>query len=400
MKGNFKFGMGLLLVVILTIALIQASQKEPINWSKTFNPKDKIPFGTYVVKHELKHIFDKNQQIHPIQSSIYSYLEDSINNHTAKDLIYIGRNFRPGKTSISALLSFVKNGNNALVSTSSFQRLLMDTLKISMTRFSYLQAGKTYAPDSFRYVLPAGNFTVKYDKIVGHHFFNKLDSSTTTILGYWKRDELSLPNFIKVTFGSGSFYLQLTPGVFSNYYMLDKDTYAIAYASLLHLKGKYILWKDSYANDVQSRTPLRYILRQPALRAAWYLLLVTLLLFLIFKSKREQAAVPILTPEENLSVAFAETIGSLYYENGSPGNMIVKKINYFLYYLKKNYRLQNTNIEERYFRKQMVHLLKLSEEEIDMFFDQLMYYKELKETNIKDLKKVQNLIEDFKSKIQ
>src|SRR5699024_5387670 len=103
MKGT-KFGIIILGIVIILIALIQAGQKTPIDWEKTYNPHDKIPFGTYVIQEELKSVFPKNISIEDIDQSLYQYLSDSIAQQApCRDLFFIGSQFHPGKTAMDAL---------------------------------------------------------------------------------------------------------------------------------------------------------------------------------------------------------------------------------------------------------------------------------------------------------
>jgi len=401
MKGNFKLGLGILAVVVVLIALIQASQKQPINWQRTYNPEDKIPFGTYVIRHELKNIFPEKKSLKPINQSLYQYFEEHADSaQKQEELIFIGNYFNPGKAALGSLLHFVSQGNTLFVAAEAMPDKLADTLGLQTTAFNIYQAGIGYKNDTVYYTLAANQLSAQYTKSKYQNFFSQMKDSATTILGYLKRGRVKVPNFIKVKFGKGLIYCQLTPEVYSNYAMLNQSTYLIAYQSIRHLQGKNLLWFDGQYDVKAARTPLRFILSRPALRAGWYLLLVTLLLYLIFKGKREQKAIPIVKPEENLSVAFAETIGALYYENGHPGSMTTKKINYFLYDLKKKYRLDEGSPDNPNFRKQAANRLHLSPEEINDFFDQLVYYQKHTHPDLNDLKTVQNIIEDFKQKIQ
>ena len=50
---------------------------------------------------------------------------------------------------------------------------------------------------------------------------------------------------------------------------------------------------------------------QPALRITWRLMLLGLLLYLIFKGKREQRIIPIIKKPENTTVEFAQSISSV-----------------------------------------------------------------------------------------
>ncbi len=94
----------------------------------------------------------------------------------------------------------------------------------------------------------------------------------------------------------------------------------------LILNNEIIFWdtkSNTAYNEVNS--PLRFILSEPSLRSAWRLGIVGLLLFVLFMAKRRQRIVPVKTALTNTSVAFAKTIGNLYYQEGQPKDLIVKK---------------------------------------------------------------------------
>src|SRR5699024_6516020 len=97
MRGNRKLGLILLGVVMVVIAVIQAGQKEPVNWRKTYNPKDKIPFGTYVVRQELQHLFPENEDLEEVNRSLYSFFTDSTEYRDLdRELFFVGDYFDPG----------------------------------------------------------------------------------------------------------------------------------------------------------------------------------------------------------------------------------------------------------------------------------------------------------------
>ena len=93
---------------------------------------------------------------------------------------------------------------------------------------------------------------------------------------------------------------------------------------------------------------MRFILNQPALKWSYYLLVVGLLLFVIFKAKREQRIIPIIKPLENSSVEFAKTVGSLYYQHRDYANLNHKKITYFLTYIRNRYYINTTVLDENF----------------------------------------------------
>ncbi len=399
MRGNRKLGLILLGVVMVVIAVIQAGQKEPVNWRKTYNPKDKIPFGTYVVRQELQHLFPENEDLEEVNRSLYSFFTDSTENRDlGEEFFFVGDYFDPGMAALQKLMDYVSSGNTAFLATTFIPDSLAHRLNLSIAEFESYEVDGDYAYETPVYALTGDTLPVEYDRPHPAFFFDTLDS-TSTILGNLVYKDRRFPNFVKVSLGKGNFYIQLDPDVYANYYMLKKENYKLAHNSLQHLKGTHLLWYDGQYNTAVERTPLRVILGHPALRWAWYILLLTLLLYLIFKSRREQGAVPIVEPEKNQSVAFAKTIGSLYYENGSPGDMLKKKIRYFHYTFKREFHLGRLAFEDPEWRRQVSLRLGIPEDEISTFFRQLETYRE-RGSGAGDLIKIQDLIEDFKQKIK
>src|SRR5690606_21049384 len=124
------------------------------------------------------------------------------------------------------------------------------------------------------------------------------------------------------------------------YQLLKKDNQKYAAAILSYLPDEPIFYDyhEKVGQELGS-SPLRFILSKPALRAAWYLGLISLVLFMIFNAKRKQRIVKVIKPLENTTVAFTKTIGNLYYETKDHNNLIDKKITYFLEYIRRVYYL-------------------------------------------------------------
>jgi hypothetical protein len=398
MKSGYKLGVFSIVVVLLLIALIQAAQKTPLDWNPTYNPNDKIPFGTYVLYHDLKTIFPENKQVTGLEESVYTYFDrEKPTDRTG--FLFVGSEFEVGKVAINKLLQFAYSGHDLFISAKYLPDELLDTLKITVTNFSNHKAGVDYKNDSSFFSSGREGQAVYLDKIADPMVFSSL-TMHCRILGYFQRGGVSVPNFVEVRFGRGKILLHLGPKLFTNYYLLKEPSYELAIAALHQMDGKRILWYDGQFARNRERSPLRFILSQPALKWAWYILLFALLAFLIFKSKREQKAIPIIDPEPNLSVAFAETIGSLYYENGTPGNMVRKKIEYFLFELRRRFHLNTEDLAD----KKLVYLLSqrvgMHETEVSAFLNILTDFKSRESHSEQDLKYLNNLIEQFKQKFK
>jgi hypothetical protein len=102
---------------------------------------------------------------------------------------------------------------------------------------------------------------------------------------------------------------------------------------------------------VESGSTLRYITSQPALKWAWYLFLIGMVIFMIFNAKRRQRVIPIIKPLPNTTVDFTKTIGNLYYQEGNHQNLIDKKIIYFLERVRNEYLIDTAVLDENFIKK-------------------------------------------------
>jgi hypothetical protein len=90
---------------------------------------------------------------------------------------------------------------------------------------------------------------------------------------------------------------------------------------------------------MEATTPLRFILSNEPLRWAYYLAILSILLFMIFEAKRKQRIIPIIKPLANTTLEFISTIANLYLQKKDYKNIAEKKIVYFLDSIKTNYLL-------------------------------------------------------------
>jgi hypothetical protein len=129
------------------------------------------------------------------------------------------------------------------------------------------------------------------------------------------------PAFVEVSVGRGKLYISSTPLLYTNYFLNQDDFFRMAGEQFAHLPPANILFDEvkRFNNNFPgntpksdlSKSPLSFILSQPALAWAWYLVLVGVLLFVIFGAKRKQRIIPITKPNLNTTLAYAKTLGSL-----------------------------------------------------------------------------------------
>ncbi|WP_447636445.1 DUF4350 domain-containing protein [Flavobacterium microcysteis] len=354
MNKTIKIYIVFLVLLLVGIVYIDVSRPKPINWSLTYGIKDKTPFGMYVLNEEAPALF--GQKVNRITQTAYEYFEpkydyDSlVNTYTIRGTILsISDQYLIDDESTQELLYFAQHGNKVFISSKSFPQKLMDSLKFNYSS-KFLGLGK----DSIFTMLANPHLgNKKYDISVGagNSYFEKIDTLSTTVLGYHGNTKEKLVNFIKVPYGKGEFYLHTQPTVFTNYHLLKGNNSEYAAKTLSYTDGEIFWLLKNQTGEIVSNSPMRYILSQPALKTAWYIFLLGMLTFFIFNAKRKQRIVPIIKPLENTTVDFTKTIGNLYFQEGNHDNIIEKKIIYFLEKIRTDYLLDTTVLDENFEKK-------------------------------------------------
>jgi hypothetical protein len=395
MSRTLKIYVALLALLFIGIIAIEFSTPPPVNWQKTYNETQKTPYGTFIFYEELTNIFPESK-VQDIKVTPYQYFDDY---YTWEDSTYLTTGTymvideypNIDTSSAQELLDFASHGNNIFISSNNFPDRLLDSLGFD-TKNEYSFKGKA----EFTFTNPAfERDSISVEKGLNNIYFSKIDTLNTTVLGHQKFNDSTYTNFIEVTWGSGYFYLHVQPVAFTNYHLLKKDNSKYAAGVLSYLNDDTIYF-DSRNKSVKElgSSPLRFIFSQPALRWAWYLALITTLLFMIFNAKRRQRIVLVKEPVKNTTVAFTKTIGNLYYETKDHDNLIEKKITYFLEYIRRVYYLDTQILDDKFVKNLA---LKSGKDKVDIkkLINQIVYLKAKRDCNEANLLQLNDAIEDF-----
>ncbi|WP_147676691.1 DUF4350 domain-containing protein [Algibacter pacificus] len=398
MNRAVKVYLVLLVFIFVGAAVIEFSREKPINWNRTFNEKDKIPYGTFILYNQLKTLFPK-RTVKTIKNTPYEYfnalynLEDSTYNTTGTYMLvdnYAGLD----DVSAQELLDFVAHGNEVFMSSHFPSKSIQDSLGIEVDSDYTFKGNASFSFSNPRFQ----NDSITIEKGLDNYYFKTLDSVSTTVLGYQKLDSVQRINYVKVKHGAGQFYLHLQPVVFTNYHLLKNDNKKYAEAALSYVSNDTIHF-DS-ANKIGSdlgSSPLRFILKTPALRWAWYLAIFTLICFMIFNAKRRQRIVKSIKANENTTVAFTKTIGNLYYETKEHDTIIDKKITYFLEYLRREYLLDTQILDDKFIKNLSLKSNK-KQESIKRLINLILQLKAKRHLEEADLLRLNKAIEAFYNK--
>lgn len=342
MNKTFKLYGFLFIILMAVLVLLQLSKKEVTDWRRNFDINKKTPFGLFVFNKEADQLL-KNRLVRSAQSP-YDYYT----NHKKSPHNILIIQAKIDLESWNKILSNIENGSDALIIAENFHPTIADSLGF---RISYIN----YSGDN---TLNLTDKKFKADSIVLKEYsseqgFSFLDKGHE-ILGHLK-DGDGKANFVKINHGKGHLYLHTEPLFLTNYYLLKKGNQKYAEDVFSYLPNRETIWfSGANKTAAESPSPMRFILANPPLKYAWWLLLAGLLLFVIFNAKRKQRIIPIEEPLKNKSVEFVKSIGNLYMQEGDFHDMMAKKAQYFLHRVRVELLIDTQNLNEDF-----VHLLHL-----------------------------------------
>jgi hypothetical protein len=401
-KGNKKYIFFLAICFALLI-LLQIIAPKPIDWSLSYLKKDKKPYGTSALYTILPSIF-KSTTIKESKVPIYNTLNLGEQQNTT--YVFINESFNPDDLDTEELLKFIDNGNTVFVAANYFSGKFADSLKLKTD--DYFEFNKSLSKDSAliknlykQYDTAKINFVSPYlkskkdfifSKGVSDTYFTSFDSLKTNILGI---NEIKKCNFIKIKIGKGQLFINTIPEAFTNYHFVNASNCFYVFKSLSYLPNNSIIWDEYYkVGNVTQENPLRVIFNNPALTAAYYLSIMSILVFMLIGIKRKQRIIPIIEPLQNTTFKFVETVGALYYQTGNHKNIASKKITYFLEHIRKTFQLK-TNIYDEVFIERISNLSGIDKQKVhDLFY----YFSDIdlkSSITQQELLKLNQLIEEF-----
>ncbi|WP_299607878.1 DUF4350 domain-containing protein [uncultured Aquimarina sp.] len=380
-------------LAFLTIIIVEVTRPKPINWNSSYISSDKIPFGCYIAFEELK-TYNGQSEVNLINKNPYDFLSNrSYEENSA--YLFINSGINLDKRSYEKLIEFVRSGNKVFLAGTSFGKVFKDSLNIE-TNTDYQLTEEEIKPNFFSNTFKNSD-SVKFKKKIYKTVFQSFDTLKTKALGYYKNDlePLDQINFIEISEGKGKLYLNTLPEAFSNYYMLtDNAHYTAALISFLETDTFY--WDDYIKSGRKViESPMRFVLNQIPLRWAYYLLILGVLIFILFRGKREQRIIPVIKPLENTSIEFTKTIGDLYFQHKDYSNIIAQKITYFLEKIRSKFYIDTNKLDNDFIHRLAVKSNK-SEDETKELIDYINSLRNRTLHNEGDVVELNKKIEEFR----
>ena len=377
MKQEYKY-LSYLVGALVLLVLIEYVAPKPVDWSFTLMRRDKIPYGTYVLNALLNDLFP-NQTIVRSRRTLYELDADTLSD---ANLLIVAERFAPDSLDANVLFRQVERGAHALVSASFYYGYLADTLNLTVDTRVLPPLPNDSPTDS----LPRQTYDQTY--------FASYDTTRTSVLAY---DDERHPVLLRTRWGKGALLLSSTPYQFTNYYLLREDAAATARA-LSFLPVRDVYWTEYYQTGrMEATTPLRYVLSQPPLRWALYLIIAGVGLFMLLESKRKQRAIPVVMPPTNTTLEFVDTVSNLFLRTRDHKNIAEKKIRYFLDELRTRYRLDTSTLDEA-FRDRLRHKSGKDEAEADALVSTIRGARQKKTLSSEELVQLSQRIDAFETK--
>jgi len=335
-------------IALLAIIVTELVRPQPIDWRSSYTSFDKIPLGSYILYEESPALFSNNME--KVLEDPYVFLSRK-NQENNSAYFFINDRIYFDKRQSEKILEYVEKGNTVFISSRKITGDLTDSLKVGdVTSNTILE--EELIPQFFSTSLKQDSLHA-FKKAVYKSYFTQIDTLNTKALGYVnsEKEKQKDLNYISVQYGKGQFLLHSLPEAFSNYYMLkENNQYA---ANVLSYINTDVIYWDEYLKTGRKvvSSPMRFVLNQAPLKWAYYVMIGSLLIFILFKGKREQRIIPVRKPLENTSIEFTKTIGDLYFQHKDYSNIIAKKIAYFMESIRSKYFLDTSNISEDFITK-------------------------------------------------
>ncbi len=387
---NFLFVM---LVLFVLFCLLQVNLPKKFVWSPTFSHVDKQPFGCFVFDsvltqslpngyHVTKKTFFQLDQEHAKEkiSVLMVVDQQNLKQLDVKYLCNIAR--RGGKVMVVASSSFDDGRNADTVVVDELER----TFKVRIEDGMYfslrgiLSGLKAHDNDMYDTIYwnnretmyAAQSYRMFYNMVGGTLFVDSVPkvkrlAYTLSTAGYdYKHDSLYVGDFtgfdtivdekerieridtfaikkipvaVSVPYGKGEVIFVSSPLLFTNYGMLEGNTFVYIFRLMSYLADLPVYRTEAYVKTdamlVAEQSPFREFIKRPPLRWALYLALLGVVLFMIFTARRRQRVIPIMSKPANRSLEFIQLIGTLYYQRKDHVDLVRKKFKLFAEELRK-----------------------------------------------------------------
>jgi len=351
MKAKSTLISGLIMVAIITIITIFMFQQDTIrinrkfdwNWFIMLDKDNTHPYGLYYVYNSIKG---------SVPASNFTLIDTSVSQQlmtssTGNAYILIGNRFHFTPADVDTICKFVYSGNVAFISSDDFDWLYCNDASEVINDDLYYNTGIDYYyyRNDVELVLKS-NPDISYVIKASDSFYNTWNyfSEITPHVDVICYMDGLYPTHIAIPYGEGIFYLHSNPLMLSNFFLVHEPGLSYFNTCLEPLADKKLYWDEAskyWQFPEGERTNfLWFIHSNRELNWAWHILLIGILVFIVFRSKRIQRIIPVTVRPVNHSSGYAKLVSALYYRSNYHKHIVVEMRNQFLNFLAIRYGLK------------------------------------------------------------
>ncbi len=364
-KNTILIALFTVLALLLTAYFFFGKERrKPFSWKENFKSDSDQPFGTLFIRQLLETYRPGEAFIRNENRSLSELLQSDSIRYPA-DYVFMGRELYLTDEDSEALLTFIHEGNDAFIATNYLPYQLTDSLfyaecanemyvtevEMPAATFNFLHP-TLQTEKGYTYTYRPGRQTRPYRWMSLQPGVFCDSAYSVVALGYFNNEAV---NFFKMPFGKGNLYIHTNPIAFTNYFIRMPDKAAYASDVFSHLRGKTIIWDDMSQSRMSSpedeSNPLSLLMQHESLKYAWWLMLVSAILYTIFTAKRKQRIIPVREEKVNTSLEYVKMVSALHFENGNNRDIALKKMKYFLYFIRAKYGIHSANFTEEHFKR-------------------------------------------------
>lgn len=348
------------LAALAILILLSRMFSQP-SWNEDYRYQNKGAYGTSV-------LYALLEKWSPELVPLYQRPALELRQNPSGSYVFIGETLYMDSVGAQALLQFVGRGNHAFIASCKLPYALLAALNPDVCIHPLRSPYPFYQDTQVFYNLQ--HPSLAFPKPLRFVYQRPVARDQPRASYYWEYIDPTLPcapknlaqlgnlngrriNFVRIPYEKGFFYIHTTPILFSNLALLDEKRTQYAFRALSHLPSGKLLW-DNYSKNpppestenntpgkrqLQSNSPLGYILSQPSLALAWYLILFAGLLFLLFRTRRRQRVIPVLPTRQNHTLEFVKAIGRLHFLQQDHRRIALQNMKFFLQTLRERYAL-------------------------------------------------------------
>ena len=366
---------------------------QKFNWFISLYQKDKNPFGALV----FKSLIDQSwfSEVNTSNQSLFELtdLEDP-------NLLVLCQDFKVTNSEVEALLNLVNEGKSVVISANQMDSIFTDTLGVKMNSLSFnFFVDKIWGEDSLglRFIETPFDTSKTYwlPEQLLPQFFSSYDPQRTEVIA---ENTNGKPVLLSIRHGKGKLLLSSTPLMFTNFSILKSNNQAFMAGLLSILPTGSLHWTEYYQmGRMEAQTPLRYVLGEPSLKWAFYTLMISILLFMGFESKRNQRVIPVIIPLKNETLDFVKTVSRLYYQKKDHKALAVKKMLHLTDYLKQHLQI-DVNEDISIVISKLAAKTGSDVEKVKMLFDQMNHISNASYITANELKEFMERLRVVKDK--